>query len=112
MQRRGSFIFIILNVIVTAAVAFLVVNVFANQSPQTSPVQVVTVEIKITNTPDANVTPRVVIITATPLPGTPNTVPLPNDLFQTPDSLTTPAFTLDAETLGPALDGNTALQGT
>jgi hypothetical protein len=107
MQRRGSVIFIILNVIVTAAVAFIVVNVFATQSPQTSPVQVVTVEIKITNTPDANSTPRVVIITATPLPGTPGSVTLPNDLIQTPDEQTSALITAQ-----PLPEGDTNLQGT
>ena len=107
MQRRGSVIFIILNVIVTAAVAFIVVNVFANQSPQTSPVQVVTVEIKITNTPDANSTPRIVIITATPLPGTPGSVTLPNDLIQTPDPQTAPLITAQ-----PLPEGDLNLQGT
>jgi len=108
MQRRGSIIFILLNVIVTAAVAFLVVKVFSSQTPQSSPVQVVTVEIKITNTPDPNTTPRVVIITATPLPGTPNSVTLPNDLLTTPDPLSTPVFTLDAQ----ALPGDGSIQGT
>lgn len=107
MQRRGSVIFIILNVIVTAAVAFIVVNVFATQSPQTSPVQVVTVEIKITNTPDANSTPRIVIITATPLPGTPGSVTLPNDLIQTPDPQTAPLITAQ-----PLPEGDLNLQGT
>lgn len=112
MQRRGSVIFIILNVIVTGIVAFIVVNVFSGQNPQTSPIQVVTVEVRITTTPDANSTPRVVIITATPLPGTPNSVVLPNDLLQTPDANSTPLNTLDAQALGVALDGNTTLQGT
>lgn len=108
MQRRGSVVFIILNVIVTGIVAYIVVNAFSGQNPQTSPVQVVTVEIKITTTPDANSTPRVVIITTTPLPGTPNSVTLPNDLLQTPDANSTPIFTLDAQ----ALPGDGSIQGT
>jgi len=112
MQRRGSIIFIVLNVIVTAAVAFIVVNFFSSQNPQSSPIQVVTVEVRITNTPDPNTTPRVVIITATPLPGTPPSVAVPTDLFGTTPAETTPLFTLDAQALGVALDGNTPLQGT
>jgi len=109
MQRRGSIVFIILNVIVTAAVAFIVVNVFANQSPTTSPVQVVTVEIKITNTPDANSTPHIVIITATPLPGTPGSVTLPNDLIQTPDGVQE-ASLITAQPLPDGIDAS--IQGT
>jgi hypothetical protein len=99
-------------VIVTAAVAFVVVNFFSSQNPQSSPIQVVTVEVRITNTPDANSTPRVVVITATPLPGTPQSVQVPTDLFGTPDAETTPLVTIDGQALGEALDGNTPLQGT
>jgi hypothetical protein len=106
MQRRGSIIFIILNVVVTAAVAFIIVKTLGEQNPQQSPVQVITVEVRITNTPDANATPRVVIITATPLPGTPQTVPLPNDLFATQEVNGTPI------TAQPLPEGDSNLQGT
>jgi LysM repeat protein len=112
MQRRGSVIFIILNMIVTGIVAFVVVNIFSGQNPQSSPIQVVTVEVRITTTPDANSTPRVVIVTATPLPGTPNSVNLPTDLLQTPGPNTTPLSTIDAGAVGLALEGDTTLQGT
>jgi LysM repeat protein len=111
MQRRGSILFIILNLIVTAVVAFAVINFFGNQNPQSSPVQVITVEVRITNTPDPNATIPVRIVTATPLPGSIGLLPT-GVLPQTAEAPTTPLATLDAQAIGGALEGNTPLQGT
>ena len=111
MQRRGSIVFIVLNVVVTAVVALIVINVFGGQSPQQAPVQVITVEVRITNTPDPNITPQVRIITATPLPGSIGALPT-GILQETPSEQSTPLVTLDAQAIGGALEGNTPLQGT
>ena len=64
MQRRGLVLFVILNVIITAGVAFAVISL--NPGGQgTVTRQLVTFNVPITATPDPNYTPPVFIITAT-----------------------------------------------
>jgi len=69
--------------------------------------QIVTVPILITATTDPNVTPQVIIVTATPLPG--SVAALPTDLFEDEADVTqAPAPTID-----PALvDGDSVVQAT
>jgi hypothetical protein len=65
-MRRGLG-FILLNIVVTAVVAFLVVTLVPSEGDT---VQVpVTFPVVVSATPDPNVTPNVIVITATPEPG-------------------------------------------
>ena len=69
--------------------------------------QIVTVPILITATTDPNVTPEVIIVTATPLPGSISA--LPTDLFEGEGSETRTAVpTIDPESLG----GDSVAQAT
>lgn len=108
MRRPAPLLFIIINVIVTLVVALAVVSLFSSQNPQQAPVQVITVEVRITNTPDPNSESRVVIITATPQPGTQAVAALPTGILDTPAADASLPVTFDAE----ALSGDTPLQGT
>jgi hypothetical protein len=75
-------------------------------------VEVITVEVRITNTPDPNATIPVRIITATPLPGSIGV--LPTDLLDnaaTAEPLL-PDVTQDASAISGILGENTALQST
>ena len=114
MQRGRTILFIILNVLISLAVAFGVISVLNNQNPTTAPVQVITVEIRITNTPDPNATIPVRIITATPLSGLQPTLPqiaeLPTDLL-TGATQVAGLPTIDATTIG-VLSADAALAGT
>lgn len=76
MRARGFFIFVIMNVLITAGVAFLVVSTLG-PVPTTSeqPERFATVLLIITATPDPNATAAVRIITATPEPGTIASIP-------------------------------------
>ncbi len=108
MRRPAPLLFIIINVIVTLVVALAVVSVFSSQNPQQAPVQVITVEVRITTTPDPNSESRVVIITATPQPGTQAVAALPTGILDTPAAGESLPVTFDAA----ALSGDTPLQGT
>jgi hypothetical protein len=112
MQRRGSIVFIVLNVVVTAVVALVVINAFGGgQGTQQSPVQVITVEVLVTSTVDPNATVPVRIITTTPLPGSIGA--LPTGIIPTVGGdASTPLATIDAQALGVVIDENAALQGT
>jgi hypothetical protein len=110
MRRRSLITFIIMNVLISLGVAFGVISLFGQQQPTSSGVQVVTVAILVTTTPNPNASPEIRIITATPLPGTELAV-LPTGLF---DDLNTPDLTRSpAPTIDPAIIGEDAdLQGT
>jgi hypothetical protein len=113
MQRRGSIVFIVLNVVITAIVALVIINAFGNQGTQQAPIQVVTVEVRVTNTPNPNITPQVIIITATPPPGSIGV--LPTGIIPTVEGggeAVTPAVTFDAQAIGVALGTDSGLQGT
>lgn len=109
MRRRSLVIFVILNVLISLAVAFGVINLMGSGNQQSAGQVVITVPILITSTTDPNLTPFVKIITTTPLPGQPNTVALPTGLLTTPlSSEGTPLPTFD-----PALTSNNpGLAGT
>ena len=110
MGRRGSVLtLVIINVIVTLVVAFGVMSVINQQTGSQSPNQIViTVPVLITTTPDANATPEVRIITATPRPGTPGVVALPTGILDGLDGTNIPIPTFDAE----LLSADSALQLT
>ena len=104
MQRRGGLIaFVILNILISLAVAFGVISFFGAQNPPQSPVQFVTSQVIVTATPDPNATIAVRIITATPQPGSQPTLPpvvsLPTDLLGTSGAQSA-VVTLDATTIG------------
>jgi hypothetical protein len=69
MQRRSLILFVILNILISLAVAFGVISLLQGGSPTQSPVQLITVELIITATRDPNATRELRIITATPQPG-------------------------------------------
>jgi hypothetical protein len=76
MRARGFFIFVMLNVLITAGVAFLVVSTLGpTPSSSEQPERFATVLLIITATPNPNATAAVRIITATPEPGTISTIP-------------------------------------
>lgn len=114
MQRGRTILFIILNVLISLGVAFGVISVLNQQNPTTSPVQVITVEIRITNTPDPNATIPVRIITATPRAGEQPTLPqiaeLPTDLL-TGGTQAANLPTIDSTTIG-VLSADAALAQT
>lgn len=111
MQRRSLIIFIVLNVFISLSVAFGVISLWSAQNPSSSRVEVITVEVRITNTPDPNATIPVRIITTTPLPGSIGALPT-GVLDAVPEQSLTPAPTQDAEIFSGALSQNTPLQGT
>ncbi|RMG70235.1 MAG: LysM peptidoglycan-binding domain-containing protein [Chloroflexi bacterium] len=62
---------LLLNVALSAAVAFGVITLMRNDDTSQVTERVVTFQVIITATPNPNTTPQVMIITATPGPGTP-----------------------------------------
>jgi LysM repeat protein len=109
MRRRSPILFIVLNVLVTLVVAFVVLSLTNSRNQQEAPIQVITVEVKITNTVDTAATIPVRIITTTPLPGSqPSIGVLPTGLLETPGTPLAALSTFDATALG----ADSALQGT
>lgn len=106
MRRRSLIIFVILNILVSLGVVIGVISVWNAQNPSSAPVQVITLELRITNTPDPNATIPVRIITATPLPGSIGA--LPTGVLDSPAGPQNPLPTLDAQ----ALAGSSILQDT
>jgi hypothetical protein len=84
MRRRSLFTFILLNILITAAVIFGVNKFLSMNAPPPStsqPVQLIPVI--VTATTDPNAGPTIKIVTATPQPGT---VILPTGILATSDS--------------------------
>lgn len=81
MRRRSLIVFIIINVFVSLGVVLLALR-FANPQGGSSnePPRVITVEIRITNTPDPEQPGGVLVVTATPSP-LPSQVVLPTGLL-------------------------------
>jgi LysM repeat protein len=106
-RRRSPLPLIIINVVISALVAFGVITAVNSNRPAQEPQIIpVTVPILVTATQNPNATPQVIIITATPLPGT---VILPTGLVEGEISLTrAPIATIDPEIV--AQDAN--LQAT
>jgi hypothetical protein len=115
MRRRSLIVFIIINVFVSLGVVLLALR-FANPqgSTSTEPPRVITVEIRITNTPDPNQPSGVVVVTATPSP-LPSQVQLPTGLLDETQVVVaaTSGTTLPEETLssGPAATIDPAIAG-
>ncbi len=106
MRRRSLITFVVLNVLISLAVIVAVINVFHLQVGGQAAPQVITVEVRVTSTQGPTATP--LVVTATPGPGTPQTVQLPNGLILTPDLTLNPVSTID-----PALiNASVSLQGT
>lgn len=107
MRRRGLIVFVLLNVFITAGVAFAIISLNPGGSGTESR-QLVTFVVPITATPDPNYTPPVIVVTATVDPNNPNPqsaqqalggtqVNIPQDLIET-----NPAVA-NAPTLDPTL---------
>jgi len=105
MRRRSLITFIILNVLITAAVIFAVTKLLNSNTPTTSSQLVIqTVPILVTATTDPNAGPTIKIVTATPQPGT---VILPTGILATSDSSSSQAVgTIDANAV--AINPNAA----
>jgi len=105
MRRRSLITFIILNVLITAAVIYAVNRLLtSNAPPPTTNQVVITVPILVTATTDPNAGPTIKIITATPQPGT---VILPTGILVTPDGSSAQSLgTIDANAV--ALNPNDA----
>jgi len=95
MRRRSLITFIVLNVLITAAVIFAVSRLLnSNAPPPTTNQLVITVPILVTATTDPNAGPTIKIVTATPQPGT---VILPTGILATSDgSASQSVATIDA----------------
>lgn len=105
MQRRGLIVFVILNVFISLGVAFAVISFFSPQTQPPSEVQVITVEIRVTNTRAPTQTPWIITVT----PESPVVAQLPTGLFETPVLADgSPLPTIDATIIGSSL----SLQGT
>ena len=88
-RRRRLLPFLLFNVIISTVVMLGVLSTFCQgedcavslfPEEDNRPVQLVTFVVQITNTPDPDVTQSVLIITATPMPGTPGVVSIPDDV--------------------------------
>ncbi len=111
MRRRSLIIFVILNVLISLAVAYGVISVMGS-GQQPAQIVIQTVPILVTSTQDPNTTAVVRIITATPLPGS---VQLPTGLLPTtppPPINGTPLATLDATEISAGLEQNPGLEST
>lgn len=70
MRARAFLTFVVLNIVITAGVAYAVISAMGSPTaPADQPQQFATVQIIITATPDPFATVPVRIVTATPLPG-------------------------------------------
>lgn len=105
-KRRRVLPLLIFNVIVSAVVMLGVLSFFCqgddclisfDQDSADRPVQLVTFEVKITTTPDPNVTEQIRIITATPMPGTPGVVEIPDEVRDATPGAGAPVPTLPPE---------------
>lgn len=97
-MRRVPIGYIILTVIVTLGVTIGAMTYINSRSPQAAPEQIViTVPILVTATQNPDASPQIIIVTATPLPGTPNVVSLPTGIIEAAGEAATraPAATLD-----------------
>jgi hypothetical protein len=124
MRARGFFTFVLLNVLITAGIAYLVVSTLGpTPGPSEQPERFATVLLIVTATPDPNVTAAVRIITATPEPGTISTIPTgvldpvpttvaDNATVETGDNIVPAASTPVPPTLDPETAANAEVQAT
>lgn len=104
MQRRGFTAFIILNVLVTAVVAFAVVNLTGGGAQPVTE-RLVTFEVVVTATQNPQVTPQIIVVTATPEGGRPD---LPPEVLEGTSPAVAAVPSLDPTLLSQDAD----LQGT
>jgi hypothetical protein len=102
MRRRSWLPFIVLNVIISAGVAFGLFSVLQQQNPtsQNIPSTPLVIQVVVTSTVDPNATIPVRVITATPFPGTIIAGSLPTGLVEPQDLTNNPAPTIDPNILG------------
>jgi LysM repeat protein len=120
MRARGFFVFVMLNVLITAGVAFLVVSALGPDPASGEETErYATVLLIVTATPDPNATAAIRIITATPEPGTIAVIPSgvldptsTGDPQAGPSDSIVPAVATQAPTLDPAIAGNESVQST
>lgn len=98
MRRRTMVTFLILNIFISVGIAFAIINITGQNAAGAGgqgPVQIVNVV--VTATPDPNVSPNVIIITATLQPS--QIASLPDGVVETslPSITGTPPPTFDAE---------------
>lgn len=108
MRRRSLVTFVVLNVLISLGVALAVISALGPQNQGAGQQVVITVPILMTATQDPNATRDVIIITATPMPGTQQAVGLPTGLFDGVALSGSPVATLDPSLLA----ANLSLQGT
>ncbi|PJF41077.1 MAG: LysM peptidoglycan-binding domain-containing protein [Chloroflexi bacterium] len=113
MRRRSLVTFIILNIFISLGVAFAVISIFGNDDGDAGSAErggVTFVPVLVTATVNPNETPNVIIVTATPGPGTQVAaqVQVPTDLLETPDLTQNPVATIDPDVLA----GDSDLQRT
>ena len=77
MKRRGLIPFILLNILLTALVAYGIISLFSSDEASEPQERLVTFEVIVTATPDPLVTPNVMVVTATPDPSQPERVEIP-----------------------------------
>ncbi len=66
MQRRGLITFVVLNVVISAAIVLAILRLHGGGGGGASDERLVTFEVIVTATPNPNITPVVIIVTATP----------------------------------------------
>jgi hypothetical protein len=109
MRRRSWLPFIILNVIISAGVAFVVFSALQQQNPSSANIPTpLIIEVVYTATIDPNATIPVRIVTTTPLPGTILANTIPTGMLETPDLTSNPPATFDPSLVA----GDTVLQQT
>ncbi len=96
MRGRGLIVFIIVNVLVSAGVALGIIAIAGPQNDECPPPM--RMDVVITATPDPNVTPEVIYVYPTPLPGQ---VTVPPGAVETPNTTNVPPPTLDPVVVAP-----------
>lgn len=111
MRRGGNLRFLILNIVVSLLVVGAAITIInSNQPEQEARIIPVTVPILVTTTPDPLYTPPIIIITATPQPGT---VILPSGLIEVTDATGSLVTLVPVATLDPlVLAADPGLQAT
>jgi LysM repeat protein len=99
MRRRSLVTFVVLNVLISLGVALAVISTLGPQNQGGSQQVVITVPILVTATQDPNATRDVIIITATPQPGSQQAVALPTGLLDGASLSGGPLATLDPQLL-------------
>ena len=99
-MRRGRVLFVLFNIIISAAVAFGVITLLGDGGGQGGVREVpVTFVVRLTQPP---ITPQIIIITPTPEAGTPRALDVPDELLEGGSgAVSTPVPTLDPDAVIP-----------